>query len=180
MADRIMRDPWVTGGLALLFIASIALVVLYRAAPQSVEQIGTSAWLSARPSAFAPHLSRARALAGSAADSASVGRDSSAAVAYASAAEEAALTFDLAGDSAERSLATEVWADATLAQARLFFRSGTGSGLRPDNNEFLESALLLVNRVLGAPVTPQQLREAEQLRAAIEEELRTGPLEWLP
>lgn len=180
MAERIGRDPWVVGGLILLLLASAGLVVLYRAGPQSVEQLRTSAWLSARPSSFEPHLARARSLADIAADSAAAGRDSSAVVGYAGAAAEAALAYELAADSAERSVAIEVWADATLTQARLYLDAGTGSGMRPDDNEMLEAALLLVNRVLGAPVERQALAEATTLRATIEQELRTGPLEWLP
>lgn len=180
MAERIGADPWVAGGLILLFLASAGLVVLYRAGPQSVEQLRTSAWLSARPSSYEPHLARARSLAASAADSAAAGRDSSAVAEYAGAAAEAALAYELAADTTERSAAIEVWADATLSQARLYLEAGTGSGMRPDDNELLESALLLVNRVLGAPVGRKALEAAAALRATIEQELRTGPLEWLP
>ena len=54
------RDPWTVAGLIILGVLTLMVVLLYRAAPQSVRVASTESWLSARLNAVAPHIALAR------------------------------------------------------------------------------------------------------------------------
>jgi hypothetical protein len=174
------RDPWVIGGVAALALLSLAAVLLYRSAPQSVGEVGTETWLAARPNAAAPHLARARQQLDAAAAHLAAGRDSAALAADSLAAEYAWRARELSGDPAEQAEAVALWGQGVLQWAEILQRQGTGAGLRPDDNDTLRRALQLSERGLSAPLPPALRTRAEQLRAELQRQLRPGPLEWLP
>lgn len=175
------RDPWVLGGLALLALLSLGAILLYRSAPQSLEEARTRTWVAAQPDAFSPQLRRAEERLRAAADAREAGSDSAAVVALAAAAEHARAARDLAReDTVRTAAATEVWAEAMLQRAELLLQLGTGRGLRRDDNATLSEALSLTEQVLAVPVRPATRERAEELRTAIARRLRFGPLEWLP
>lgn len=179
-AARWQRDRWTVGGLVLLGALTVGALSLYRSAPQSAAEVGTRTWLAARPNAAAPHLALARERRAYAAAQAAAGADSVAVVADSVAAESAWRARELADDAFQRTEATTLWADATLARADLLRRRGTGAGLRRDDNDLLRRALSLVERVLAVAVPAPQRARADELRAQLNRQLRPGPLEWLP
>ena len=174
------RDPWTLGGLALLAVLSVAVLLLYRSAPQSVSEASAESWLAARPNAVAPHLARARERLAYAGAQLAAGNDSLAIAADSVAAESAWRARSLAGDAERRAEATTLWGEALLAWAEILRRQGTGAGLRPDDNDRLRRSLALVGQALSVPLPDTLRARAETLRAAIDQELRLGPLEWLP
>lgn len=174
---RFTTDPWTAAGLALLALLTVGTAALYRVAPQSVAQVRTRAWVAARPNAYEPRMSRARDRLQAAAEATS---DSAAASAFASAAENAWRARGVAEGEAEAEAATALWAQALLGWAERLREAGTGTGLRPDDEETLRQALSLVERVRSVPTPPAVTREAESLHDRIRRQLRVGPLEWLP
>lgn len=175
-----LRDPWVVGGLALLAILSIGAVLLYRSAPQSVEQARTSVWASVQSDGYAPQIARARERLRSARAAMEAERDSVALEAYDDAGRHAAAALKLADGDAQGRDAAALWAAASLESAELLLRIGTGQGLRPDDDEVLQQALERTQQVVAAPVDSAVQRQASELRERIERQLRPGPLEWLP
>lgn len=171
------RDPWLTAGLALLAALSVAVVLLYRSAPQSVREARTQTWLAARPGAFEPNLARAeeRLRAAAAAPD-----DSAAVEALSGAAELAWRARELAADSAQLDRATGVWARAMLDWAERLRVAGTGAGLRSDDEPLLQRALALVASARAVPLPPPLAARAAALEDRIRRQLRLGPLEWLP
>lgn len=174
------RDPWVIGGLALLALLSLAAVALYRSAPQSLAEARTESWVAARPDAYGANLSRARALLAEADRLASAGRDSAAVAADSLAAVHAARARDAADSGEETAEASAVWAQAQLEGAERLRVAGTGTGLRPDDNDLLRRALARVEPVIAAGVGAPWRARALELQATLQRQLRTGPLEWLP
>jgi hypothetical protein len=175
-----LRDPWVSGGLLLLAVLSLLAVLLYRSAPQSVEEARARAWSSARPDAFAPQLARARERLRTARAASAAARDSAALLAYSDAAQLASAAWNDARDDDQRTSARAVWAEATLESADILLRMGTGTGLRPDDNDLLREALERTEQVLSAPLDTAMHRHAAFLQTRIQRQLRPGPLEWVP
>ncbi|HET7320904.1 MAG TPA: hypothetical protein VFI96_00240 [Longimicrobiaceae bacterium] len=179
-SDRPLRDPWVAGGLLLLALLSVAAVALYRSAPESLAEARAESWVAVRPDAFGANLSRARQLLAEAERLASTGGDSAAVAADSLAATHAARARQSADGAGERGTASALWAKAMLAGAERLQRMGTGEGLHPDDNDLLRRALQRVESVITAGVGGPWHARALEMRSALERQLRTGPLEWLP
>src|SRR5215218_4768968 len=174
------RDPWTVAGLALLGVLSVLVLLLYRSAPQSVSEASTESWLAARPNAVAPQLARARERLAYASAQLAAGNDSTALLADSVAADAAWRARSLAEDGARRTEATTLWGEAVLAWAEILKRRGTGAGLRPDDDETLRRARELVDRALAVALPATLRARATSMRDDIDQELRLGPLEWLP
>lgn len=174
------RDPWVVGGLALLALLSFGTLRLYRSAPQSVGEARSEAVLAARPNAFAVRRARAEELLRAASEARATGRDSVAHAAYAEAVEHGWRARELGETEAEREAATGAWGSAMLGWAELLLEEGRGVGLRPDDDAVLREALARVEAALSVPLAPALRARGETLRAAVERQLRVGPLELLP
>lgn len=174
------RDPWVAGGLGLLAVLTVAVVLLYRAAPQSVGEARSRSWVAVRPDAFGPRAARAEERLRAAQAAAEAGDTASALQAYATAADEARTAAEHASDDAERRIAAELWARAVLDRGALALRAADAPWWRRDDDALLHEALAQVRAVPGAPVSPDTRRRAEELALALERKLRPGPLEWLP
>jgi hypothetical protein len=175
-----LRDPWTAAGLALLLTGTAAVGAVYLAAPQSVAEAAAGAGAAARPSSYAAHRARAEERLRAGEEAAASGRDTLASAAFAQAAEAGARARDLAGAEPDRAAAVDLWARATLGQAEVLRRAGTGSALKADDNDTLRRGLALVETVLASTATGQTRVRAGTLRANIQRQLRPGPLEWLP
>lgn len=175
-----LRDPWVAGGLALLFLLSVGTVAVYRTAPQSVAEARARSMVAVRPSAFAPRIARAEERARTAAAAAASGDSAAALEGYAAAAGEAWAARELAADSAESAAATELWAGAVLERAAMMLAAASSPWWRRDDDPALRDALAESERVLAVPTSGATRARAEALAAAIRTKLRPGPLEWLP
>lgn len=174
------RDPWVIGGMILLLVVTLAGIQLYRSAPRSAAELGSRAWLSVSPNAFAPRIARAREAYQAAAGARAAGRDSAAVDGYAVAADLAAEARTVAKEDADRSAATELWASALLDRAELLLGLGAEPWWRPDDNRLLEQALSSVEQVMQTPMAPATRERAATLRRELRAKLRPGPLELLP
>jgi hypothetical protein len=174
------RDRWTIAGLALLGVLTLLTVLLYRSAPQSVSEASTESWLAARPNAVAPQLARARERLAYASVQLAAGNDSTALLADSVAADAAWRARSLAEDGVRRTEATTLWGEAVLAWAEILRRRGTGAGLRPDDDETLRRARELVDRALAVALPATLRARATTMRDELDQELRLGPLEWLP
>jgi hypothetical protein len=174
------RDPWTVAGLAVLATLTLLVLLLYRSAPQSVSEASTESWLAARPNAVAPQLARARERLAYGSAQLAAGNDSIALLADSVAAESAWRARSLAEDGVRRTEATTLWGEAVLAWAEILRRQGTGAGLRPDDDATLRRARELVDRALAVALPATLRTRATALRDELDQELRLGPLEWLP
>ncbi|HEX2188938.1 MAG TPA: hypothetical protein VHG51_08585 [Longimicrobiaceae bacterium] len=175
-----LRDPWVGGGLALLFLLTAGTVVLYRSAPQTVAEARTRSMVAVRPSAFTPRIARAEELARAAAAAAASGDSAAAMQGWAAAAGEAWSARELAADSSETAAATGLWAGAVLERSALMLAAASSPWWRRDDDAALRDALAETERVLAVPTSPATRARAGALAARIRDKLRPGPLEWLP
>ncbi|HEU0052037.1 MAG TPA: hypothetical protein VFQ39_02625 [Longimicrobium sp.] len=174
------RDPWVRPGLALLFLLTVGAVLLYRAAPQSAAEVGGSALVAIAPDAFTPRVSRARERVWAALQARAAGDTAGAIARYAEAEEEAWSARERAADSAQTSVATELWANTTLDRAELMLAAGAAPWYRGDNDQLLREAQAAVARVQSVPTASVTRQRAAALADRLARQLRTGPLEWLP
>ena len=174
------RDPWVRPGLALLAVLTVLAALLYRAAPQSAAEVGNSALVTMAPDAFTPHLSRARERLDAAQRAKAAGDTAGAVARLAEGEEEALAARQRASDSTQVRTATELWANVVLDRAELMLASGAGPWYRADNDQVLKEALAAVNRAQEAPLSPSARARATALDEKIRQQLRPGPLEWLP
>jgi hypothetical protein len=175
-----LRDPWVRPGLALLAIATVLAALLYRAAPQSAAEVGSSALVAVAPDAFTPHLSRARERRDAAMQARAAGDTAGAIARLAEGEEEAMAARQRASDSTQTRTAAELWAGVVLDRAELMLAFGAGPWYRGDNDQVLQEALAAVNRAQEAPLAPATRARAAALDERIRRQLRPGPLEWLP
>jgi hypothetical protein len=175
-----LRDPWVLPGLALLAVLTVAVVLLYRGAPQSAAEVGGRTWVALAPDAFTPRVSRARERVQAALRAAAAGDTAGAIARFAEAEAEAWTARENAGDSAQAATATELWGGATLDRAELMLRAGAAPWYRGDNTQLLREALAAVQRVQGVPTSVATRTRAGAVAARIERQLRPGPLEWIP
>jgi hypothetical protein len=175
-----LRDPFVVGGLVLLAVMTVLAVLLYRSAPQTVEEVGSNALVAVRPDAFTPRVSRARERVDAAQRARAAGDTAGAIARYAEAEEEALSARERAGDSTQVRTATELWANTVLDRAELMLTSGTRPWYRADDTQVLNEALAAVQRLRQVSLTPQTRGRAADLDARIRRQLRVGPLEWLP
>jgi hypothetical protein len=167
-------------GLALLGVLTLLALLLYRSAPQSVEEASTESWLAARPNAVAPQIARARERLAYAGAQLAAGNDSVALLADSVAAESAWRARSLTEDAERRAEATALWGQAVLAWAEILKGWGTGTGLRPDDDATLRRSRDLVDRALSVGLPDSLRARATTLRDELDRELRLGPLEWLP
>lgn len=174
------HDPLVVGGLVLLGVLTLAAVGIYSAQPRTLAEAGTQSWLAARPNAFGANLARARERFERARESAAAGQDSAAAALDSIAADRAMRAAAITSDPAEQHEALRLWADATLHRADILRITGTGVGLRPDDEATLRRALVLTLRVDSISPDPEARARADSLRLLLQRQLRIGPLEWLP
>lgn len=175
-----LRDPWVAGGLVLLVALTGLTAALYRGQPQSAAEVRTGAALVARPDAFGPRRDRAATLLDAAARDTVAGRDSVAETTFVEAAAQAARAAESAGSEAQTAEAAALWGRAMLGRAEVLRRRGTGTGIRPDDNDVLRRALAVTDSAAAAPLPPNVAAEAAALRERLARQLRPGPLEWLP
>ena len=175
-----LRDPWVRPGLALLALLTVAVILLYRGAPQTAAEVGGRTWVAIAPDAYTPRVSRARERVQAATRAAAAGDTASAIARYAEAESEAWTARQNAGDSAQTAAATQLWATATLDRAELMLNAGAAPWYRGDNTQLLQEARGAVQRVVGVPLAPATRARAATVAARIERQLRPGPLEWIP
>ena len=175
-----VRDPWVRPGLALLAVLTVAAALLYRGAPQSAAEVGGRTWVAIAPDAYTPRVSRARERVQAALRAVASGDTAGAIARYAEAESEAWTARENAGDSAQASAATELWATATLDRAELMLRAGAAPWYRGDDTQLLNEAKTAVSRVAAVPLAPATRARATAVAARIERQLRPGPLEWIP
>jgi|SRR4051794_35287176 len=175
-----LREPWVLPGLALLLVGTVFAVLLYRAAPQSAAEVGSSALVAVAPDAFTPHLSRARERVDAAQRARAAGDTAGAIARLAEGEEEALAARQRASDSTQVRTATDLWGNVVLDRAELMLASGAGPWYRTDNDQVLKEALTAVNRAQEAPLGPAARQRAAALDEKIRRQLRPGPLEWLP
>lgn len=178
--SAITRDPWVGGGLVLLALLTLGVVLVYRSAPQSVAEARSRTLVAVRPSAFEPRVARAEERMQAARDALASGDTASAMREYVVAAEQAWSARELAGDGAERSRATELWAGAVLDRAGIMLQAASSPWWRRDDNPVLQEALTAVERVQSVPTSPAVRQRADRLATELRSKLRPGPLEWLP
>lgn len=175
-----LRDPWVRPGLALLAVATVLAVLLYRAAPQSAAEVSTGALVAVAPDAFTPHLSRARERVDAAQRARAAGDTAGAIARLAEGEEEALAARQRASDTTQTRTATELWAGMVLDRAELMLASGARPWYQADNDQVLTEALAAVRRAQEAPLSPATRARAAALDEKIRRQLRPGPLEWLP
>lgn len=175
-----LRDPWVIPGLALLAALTVAAVYLYASQPQSASEVGGRAWVALAPDAYTPRIARARERVKAGQDAAATGDTAAAIARYAEAEEEALSARERAGTPERASEAAELWAGIALDRAGLMLGAGATPWYRGDDDQMLQDARAVVQRVLAAPLSAATKQRAQQLDARIERQLRTGPLEWLP
>jgi hypothetical protein len=175
-----MRDPFVLPGLVLLAVLTVLAIFLYRAAPQSAAEAGSSAWVAMAPDAFTPRISRARERLAAAQRARASGDTAGAVARYAEAEEEAITAQRHAGDTLQARTATELWAGTVLDRAELMLASGARPWYRADDVQVLGEALAAVHRVQAAAVSPRTRARAQDLATRIDRQMRTGPLEWFP
>lgn len=174
------RDPWVVGGVTLLFALTFVALQLYRNAPQTLADAGTRGLIAVRPSAFGPRLARAEERLATAQTAEATGQDSVAITGFEAAAEQAVAARGFAETPADSAAALGVWSRAMLARAGILLRTGVGPWWRRDDNQRLGDALASVQAVQAAPVAAPVRARADSLTTEIERRLRPGPLEWLP
>jgi hypothetical protein len=175
-----LRDPYVIPGLILLAVLTVLAILLYRAAPQSAAEVGSTAMVAVRPDAFTPRVSRARERVDAAQRARAAGDTAGAIARYAEAEEEALSARERAGDSTQVRTATELWANVVLDRAELMLASGTRPWWRADDTQVLNEALAALQPLRQVQLTPATQRRAADLDARIRRQLRVGPLEWLP
>lgn len=175
-----IRDPWVIPGIVLLAVLTPLVLYLYASQPQSAAEVGGRAWVALAPDAYTPRISRARERVKAGQDAAAVGDTASAIARYAEAEEEALSARERAGTPERASEAAELWAGIALDRAALMLGAGATPWYRGDDNQMLQDARAVVQRVRAAPVAAATKQRAQQLDARIERQLRTGPLEWIP
>jgi hypothetical protein len=165
-----LRDPWVLPGLALLVVLTVLVGVLYASRPQTVAEVGGSAWVAISPDAYTPRISRARERVKAGQDAAAAGDTAAAIARYAEAEEEALSARERAGTPQRAGEAAELWAGIALDRA----------GLMLGDDQLLRDARVVVQQVRAAPVSAPTKQRAAALEARIERQLRPGPLEWIP
>jgi hypothetical protein len=175
-----IRDPWVLPGLALLVVLTGLVAVLYASRPQTVAEVGGSAWVAISPDAYTPRISRARERVKAGQDAAATGDTAAAIARYAEAEEEALSARDRAGTPERAAEAAELWAGIALDRAGLMLGAGATPWYQGDDDQLLEDAQAIAQRVRAAPVSAPTKQRAAALDARIERQLRTGPLEWIP
>jgi hypothetical protein len=175
-----VREPWVRPGLLFLAVATVAWVWLYAVAPQSAGELRDQAWVAVAPDAVTPPLARARERLSAAGRALAAGDTAAALARYAEAESEAWSARQSAGAAPSGAAATEVWAGAVLDRAALLLASGARPWYRGDDDTLLREAQSAVSRVRGVPTSPETRRRADELTALIQQQLRPGPLEWLP
>ncbi len=175
-----LRDPWVRPGLAFLAVLSVAVILLYRGAPQTAAEVGGRTWVAIAPDAYTPRVTRARERVQAATRAAAAGDTAGAIARYAEAEAEAWTARQNAGDTAQAAAATELWATATLDRAELMLNAGATPWYRGDNNQLLQEARAAVQRVVAVPLAPATRTRAAAVAARIDRQLRPGPLEWIP
>ncbi|HEV2148299.1 MAG TPA: hypothetical protein VGR37_12920 [Longimicrobiaceae bacterium] len=176
----VLRDPWVGGGLALLALLTVGVLLLYRSAPQTVAEARTRTLVAVRPSAFEPRIARAEERERAAAAALASGDTASAAREYTAAAEAAWSARELASDSVEAGVATELWGRMVLDRSALLLAAASSPWWRRDDDATLREALAATERVVAAPVSPAIRQRAEALATDLRTKLRPGPLEWIP
>jgi hypothetical protein len=174
-----LRDPLVIPGLVLLGVLTVLAVLLYRAAPQTAAEVGSTALVAVRPDAFTPRVSRARERVDAAQRARAAGDTSGAIARYAEAEEEALSARERAGDTTQVRTATELWANIVLDRAELMLGSGARPWYRADDTQVLNEALAAVQRLRQVSLTPPTRNRAAELDTRIRRQLRTGPLEWI-
>jgi len=174
-----VRDPLVIPGLILLGVLTVLAVLLYRAAPQTAAEVGSTALVAVRPDAFTPRVSRARERLDAAQRARATGDTSGAIARYAEAEEEALSARERAGDTTQVRTATELWANIVLDRAELMLGSGARPWYRADDTQVLNEALAAVQRLRQVSLTPGTRNRAIELDTRIRRQLRTGPLEWI-
>jgi hypothetical protein len=175
-----IRDRWVLPGLALLAVLTVLVGVLYARRPQSVAEVGGSAWVAISPDAYTPRVSRARERVKAGQDAAAAGDTAAAIARYAEAEEEALSARERAGTPQRAGEALELWAGIALDRAGLMLGAGATPWYRGDNEQLLRDARAVVQQVAAAPVSAATRQRAAALDARIDRQLRAGPLEWLP
>ncbi len=175
-----LRDPWVRPALALLLLLTLAVVLLYRAAPRSGADAVARVGATVRPDAFGPRLARARELRSSAASALAAGDTASASARLTEAAAEAQAARRNAADPERVAVATAEWAAATLDRAAILVGAGSTEWWKEDDVRSLNEALALAEGVRGAGVDPRTRARAESIATEARRKLRRGPLEWLP
>jgi hypothetical protein len=161
-------------------VLSVAVILLYRGAPQTAAEVGGRTWVAIAPDAYTPRVSRARERVQAATRAAAAGDTAGAIARYAEAEAEAWTARQNAGDSAQTAAATELWATATLDRAELMLNAGATPWYRGDNNQLLQEARAAVQRVAAVPLAPATRTRAAAVAARIDRQLRPGPLEWIP
>lgn len=175
-----IRDRWVLPGVALLAVLTVLAGVLYASRPQSVGEVGGSAWVAISPDAYTPRVSRARERVKAGQDAAAAGDTAAAIARYAEAEEEALSARERAGTPQRAAEALELWAGIALDRAGLMLGAGATPWYRGDDDQLLRDARAVVQQVEAAPVAAPTRQRAAQLQARIDRQLRAGPLEWLP
>jgi hypothetical protein len=175
-----LRDPWVLPGLALLVVLTGVVLYLYASQPQSASEVGGRAWVALAPDAYTPRIARARERVKAGQDAAAAGDTAAAIARYAEAEEEALSARERAGTPERASEAAELWAGIALDRAGLMLGAGATPWYRGDDDQMLQDARTIVQRVRAAPVSAPTKQRAQALEARIERQLRPGPLEWIP
>jgi hypothetical protein len=175
-----LRDPWVLPGLALLVVLTGLVAYLYASQPQSASEVGGRAWVALAPDAYTPRIARARERVKAGQDAAAAGDTAAAIARYAEAEEEALSARERAGTPERASEAAELWAGISLDRAGLMLGAGATPWYRGDNDQMLQDARTIVQRVRAAPVSAPTKQRAQALEARIERQLRPAPLEWIP
>jgi hypothetical protein len=163
----------------LLGVLTVLAILLYRAAPQTAAEVGSTALVAVRPDAFTPRVSRARERVDAAQRARAAGDTSGAIARYAEAEEEALSARERAGDTTQVRTATELWANIVLDRAELMLGSGARPWYRADDTAVLNEALAAVQRLRQVSLTPGTRNRAAELDTRIRQQLRTGPLEWI-
>jgi len=175
-----LRDPWVIPGLAALVVLTGLAVYLYGSQPQTASEVGGRAWVALAPDAYTPRIARARERVKAGQDAAAAGDTAAAMARYAEAEEEALSARERAGTPERAAEAAELWAGIALDRAGLMLGAGATPWYRGDNDQLLQDARAIVQRVVAAPVSAPTKQRAQALDARIERQLRPGPLEWIP
>ena len=142
--------------------------------------MGGRAWVALAPDAYTPRIARARERVKAGQDAAAAGDTAAAIARYAEAEEEALSARERAGTPQRAGEAAELWAGIALDRAGLMLGAGATPWYRGDDDQMLQDARTIVQRVTAAPVSAPTKQRAQALDARIQRQLRTGPLEWLP
>jgi hypothetical protein len=175
-----LREPWVLPGLIALVAITAGWIWLYSVAPQSAGELRDRTWVAVAPDAVTPPLARARERLSAASRALATGDTAAALARYAEAEAEAWSARQSAGGSEAGAAATEVWSGALLDRAELLLASGGRPWYRGDDDTLLREARSAVQRVQSVPTSPATSLRARRLRERIDQQLRPGPLEWLP